>query len=216
MSVILMTGFEPFGGEAVNSSWEAVRRVDGAQLDDCLVRAMQLPTVFGAADEMLLAEIRASRPDAVIMVGQAAGRDAIALERRAINRAHAYIADNAGCQPSDQTVCPDAPRAYGSTLPVSTITRALRNAGIAVKSSLSAGTFVCNSVFFSACHHRESANPRMPVGFIHVPLTPEQAATRSVATPSMPVERLAAALRLAACATGAALRREGLGALPAA
>jgi pyroglutamyl-peptidase len=211
-----MTGFEPFGGEAVNASWEAVRRLEGLRLDECVVKTMQLPTVFGEADEKLLAEIRESRPDAVIMVGQAAGREAIALERRAINRAHAFIADNAGRQPSDQKVRHDAPHSYGSTLPVSTITRALRNAGIAVKSSLSAGTFVCNSVFFSACHHRETANPRMPVGFIHVPLTAEQAARRAAPPPSMPVDRLVAALRLAACATGAAIRRDGPGVVPAA
>lgn len=211
-----MTGFEPFGGEAVNASWEAVRRLDRTRLDECEVRSTLLPTAFGEADALLLDEIRALQPDAVIMVGQAAGRDAIALERRAVNRAHAFIADNAGRQPLDAKVCDDGPEAYGTTLPLAAIGRALKNAGIAVKSSLSAGTFVCNSVFFSACHHRETESPGMPVGFIHVPVTPEQAARRSVATPSMPLDRMVAALRLAACATGASLRRQRRGALPAA
>jgi pyroglutamyl-peptidase len=216
MSVILLTGFEPFGGEAVNASWEAVRRLHRARIDGSEIRVMLLPTVFGAADEMLLSEIRSSLPDAVIMVGQAAGRDAIALEHRAINRAHAFIADNAGRQPCDQRVRHDAPVSYGSTLPMSSIAQGLQNAGIAFKPSQSAGTFVCNSVFFSVCHHRETANPELPVGFIHVPVTPEQAANRPIVTPSMPVDRLVAALRLAASATAAALRGHNLGVLPAA
>ncbi len=210
-----MTGFEPFGGEAVNASWEAVRRLNGTRLDECEIRSMLLPTTFGEADDLLLHEMETLRPDALIMVGQAAGRDAIALERRAVNRAHAFIADNAGKQPLDERVCSDGPEDYGTSLPVAAIMRALRNAGIAVKPSLSAGTFVCNSVFFSACHHRDTADPRMPVGFIHVPITPEQAAGRAVATPSMPVERTVAALRLAACATAAAIRRARLPFAPA-
>lgn len=208
MCTILMTGFEPFGGESVNASWEAVRLLDGVRFEDCAIRSMKLPTAFGEADDAILMEIGASRPDAVIMVGQSARRRVISLERRAVNRAHASIDDNAGRRPLDARVREGAREIYASTLPIAAIARRLRNAGILVEISSSAGTFVCNSAFFSVGHWRKTADPSLMAGFVHVPVTPEQAAKLPAETPSMPLDRIVDGLRLAAAATAEALRRK--------
>jgi pyroglutamyl-peptidase len=200
-----MTGFEPFGGETVNASWEAVRRLEGERIGNAEIHTLLLPTVFGEADERLIAATRRFKPSAVIMVGQAAGRRAIALEKRAVNRAHALIADNAGRQPLGRQILPGGPPAYAASLPIAAITGRLKQAGIEVEPSFFAGTFVCNSVFFAACHHRETTHPEMKVGFIHVPVLPEQAAGQQAAKrgllPSMHIERMVSGLKLAAAAS---------------
>src|SRR5690349_17543522 len=124
VKTILLTGFEPFNGAAINPSWEAVRALDGWSGPGFAVVARQLPCVFGAANDALRTAVSTLRPDVVIAVGQAGGRSEISLERIAINVDDAAIRDNAGAQPVDVPVVADGPAAYFSTLPVKAIVRA--------------------------------------------------------------------------------------------
>ncbi|WP_199155141.1 pyroglutamyl-peptidase I [Chromobacterium sp. ASV23] len=191
MKTVLLTGFEPFGGESVNPSWEAVRRLDGQEIAGARIAARQLPCVFGAALEELCRHLDALSPELAIAVGQAGGRPDISVERVAINVDDARIADNAGKQPIDQAIAADGPAAYFSTLPIKAIVAGLRENGIPASVSQTAGTFVCNHVMYGLLHR---AGPR--AGFIHIPFLPEQAA-RHPGQPSMKLEDCVQALRLA-------------------
>lgn len=190
---VLLTGFAPFGGEAVNPSWLAVQSLQGRRISGHRVVAAQLPTVFGDAPRRLQALVREHRPALVVCVGQAGGRAALSLERVAINLNDARIADNAGAQPIDTPVVAGGPAAYFSTLPVKAMLVTLQRQGLAAEVSQTAGTFVCNQVFYALMHllatQRGLKNTRG--GFIHVPWLPEQG------TPSMALEELVAGLRLA-------------------
>lgn len=192
--IVLLTGFEPFGGESVNPSWEAASRLDGESLMGAVVAARRLPCVFGEALSVLRGEMAALRPALVVAVGQAGGRPELSLERVAINVDDARIADNAGHRPIDRPVVPGGPAAYFSTLPIKAQAAALRAAGIPAAVSQSAGTFVCNHVFYGLMHALTGAPARG--GFIHIPYLPEQAAAHPGA-PSMSLEMMVAGLRLA-------------------
>lgn len=209
---LLLTGFAPFGGETLNPSWEAVRRLDGERLGDLTVVAAQLPTEFGAALRVLDELLERHRPTLVVAVGQAGGRAELSLERIAINVDDARIPDNAGRQPIDEPVVAGGPAAYFSTLPIKAMTRALRDAGIPATVSQTAGTFVCNHVFYGLLHRLQGTGVRG--GFIHIPYLPTQAAVQPGA-PSMALETLIAGLRLAltCAATIQADLREGGGQL---
>ncbi|MGE6320743.1 pyroglutamyl-peptidase I [Pseudomonas oryzihabitans] len=191
---LLLTGFAPFGGETLNPSWEAVRRLDGERLGDLTVVAAQLPTEFGAALRVLDELLDRHRPTLVVAVGQAGGRAELSLERIAINVDDARIPDNAGRQPIDEPVVAGGPAAYFSTLPIKAMTRALRDAGIPAAVSQTAGTFVCNHVFYGLQHRLQGSGVRS--GFIHIPYLPAQA-TAQPGAPSMALETLIAGLRLA-------------------
>ncbi|HCV78102.1 pyroglutamyl-peptidase I [Pseudomonas oryzihabitans] len=191
---LLLTGFAPFGGETLNPSWEAVRRLDGERLGDLTVVAAQLPTEFGAALRVLDELLERHRPTLVVAVGQAGGRAELSLERIAINVDDARIPDNAGRQPIDEPVVADGPAAYFSTLPIKAMTRVLRDAGIPAAVSQTAGTFVCNHVFYGLLHRLQGSGVRG--GFIHIPYLPAQAAHQPGAS-SMALETLIAGLRLA-------------------
>ena len=146
---ILLTGFDPFGGESVNPAWEAVKLVKapaGAEL----VR-LEVPTVFTLSIQTVMESVRLHRPDAVVCVGQAAGRSEITPERVAINIADASIPDNEGNQPCDEPIVPGGETACFSTLPVKAMVEAIRARGIPAEVSLSAGTFVCNHLLYSLC-----------------------------------------------------------------
>jgi len=209
---LLLTGFAPFGGETLNPSWEAVRRLDGERLGDLPVVAAQLPTEFGAALRALDELLERHRPTLVVAVGQAGGRAELSLERIAINVDDARIPDNAGRQPIDEPVVAGGPAAYFSTLPIKAMTRVLRDAGIPAAVSQTAGTFVCNHVFYGLQHRLQGSGVRG--GFIHIPYLPAQAAAQPGA-PSMALETLIAGLRLAltCAATTRADLREGGGQL---
>lgn len=194
---ILLTAFEPFGGEQVNAALEAVTRLSapkGAEL-----YKLTVPTVFGLCTETVIRAMRDIRPDAVVCVGQASGRAAITPERVAINLRDARIPDNAGFQPFDEPVVPGGPAAYFSTLPVRAMAEAIQKAGVSAMISNTAGTFVCNDLFYGLCHAIESEFPSISGGFIHVPCLPEQAALHPSPIPSMKlldiVRGLEAALR---------------------
>ncbi len=168
MRTVLLTGFEPFDQDLVNPSWEAVRQLDGVQLDDDVrIVARRLPCAFATAGECLLQLISELRPAMVIATGLAPGRSEISIERVAINVNDARIPDNLGEQPIDTAVVVGGPAAYFSTLPIKAMARAVREAVIAVSVSQTAGTFVCNQVFYRLQH--ELAGTGVRSGFIHVP-----------------------------------------------
>lgn len=198
MSIVLLTGFEPFDCEAVNPSWEAVRALDGTRIGDATVVARQLPCVFGAAIEAMSQLLEAHRPTLAIAVGQAGGRTELSVERVAINVDDARIADNTGHQPVDTPIVVDGPAAYFATLPIKAMVRALRLAGVPAAVSQTAGTFVCNHVFYGLMH-RLATTPALAGtrgGFVHIPYLPEQAA-RHAGAPSMALETLVKGLRVA-------------------
>lgn len=194
---VLLTGFEPFEQEPVNPSWEAVRALDGERIADAVIVARQLPCVFGKAIEAMDALVASLRPDVVIAVGQAGGRTEMSVERVAINVDDARIADNVGAQPIDTSIADDGPAAYFSSLPIKAIVRDLRAAGVPAMVSQTAGTFVCNHVFYGLMHTLARRNAHaVRGGFIHIPYLPEQAA-RHPGTPSLALDTLIAGLRVA-------------------
>ncbi|RFB75019.1 pyroglutamyl-peptidase I [Methylovirgula sp. 4M-Z18] len=193
---ILVTGFEPFGGETINPSWEAARQLDGWVYQGAKVVARQMPCVFGAAYDALAAALREVAPQIVICVGQASNRSDFSVERIAINIDDARIPDNAGRQPVDVPVVADGPAAYFSSLPIKAIVQAVRAAGIPASMSQTAGTYVCNHLFYAACHLRATRYDGLrKAGFIHVPLSPEQAAHHA-GHASMSIDTVARALRV--------------------
>jgi len=172
--MVLVTGFEPFAGAEINPSQEVARNLNGTVIAGHTVVGALLPCVFGAAIPELLRLLRLYRPALVICVGQAGGRAAITPERVAINIDDARIPDNAGAQPVDRPVVRGGPAAYFSTLPVKAIVAALRAAGLPSEVSPTAGTFVCNHVFYGLMHVLRTQKG-VRGGFIHLPFLREQA-----------------------------------------
>lgn len=171
MQTVLLTGFEPFDNDLVNPSWEAARELDGVQVSEGVqIVARCLPCAFATAGEYLAQLISELKPAMVIATGLAPGRSEISIERVAININDARIPDNLGQQPIDTAVVVDGPAAYFSTLPIKAIVKALRDAGFAAAVSQTAGTFVCNQVFYLLQHRLAGAGVRS--GFIHVPSSP--------------------------------------------
>ena len=199
-STVLVTGFAPFGGEAVNPSWQAARLLDGWACQGHAIAAQEIPCAFGAAIRALETEIARFKPKAVILVGQAGGRVELSIERVAVNLDDTEAPDNAGARPVDSPVIPGGPAAYFSSLPIKAIVAALRAAGLPSAISNTAGNFVCNHVFYGACHLRATRFKTMRVGFIHTPYSLEQGA-RHPGAPTMAVETIAAGLRVAVEAT---------------
>ncbi len=193
---LLLIGFEPFGGESINPSAEVARALDGTDIRDAHIVAAILPVAFGRVVDALDSLLRTHRPDFVVALGQAGGRNAISFERIAVNLIDARIADNDGSQPIDAPVIADAPAAYFSTLPVKAMYARLDALGIPAALSHSAGTFVCNQVFFALAHWTAMHAPATRVGFIHLPWLPEQAA-RHQDEPDMTLETMSAAIRMA-------------------
>ena len=185
---LLITGFDPFGGQSVNPAWEAVSRLP-ARVGDCVVHALQVPTVFGLAAQRVIEEAQALRPDVILCVGQAGGRAAVTPEMVAINLRYAAIPDNAGLQPQDIPCAPDGPAAYFATVPVRAMVDAVTAAGLPCALSYSAGAFVCNDVLYTLLHRCHGTAVR--AGFIHVPFLPGQAGQGQ---PSMALDDIVRAL----------------------
>ncbi len=192
---ILLTGFEPFGGEVINPSWEVARSLHGQVIAGATVHARCLPTTFGGAPRALAEAMAVVRPGLVVALGLASGCSEISIERVAVNLIDARIADNAGERPRDLPVRTDAPAAYFSTLPLKAMRNALRAAGHPAGLSLTAGAFVCNQVFFELQH--QLAGRGIPSGFIHLPALPEQAARVQPTVPSMGLAAQIDAIKLA-------------------
>lgn len=195
---VLLTGFEPFDGQTLNPSWEAARALDGWRCEGAVVRSRRICCVFGAALRELDAAIDELQPQLVLAIGQAGGRSEISLERVAINVDDGRICDNAGCQPIDVPVVAGAPAAYFSSLPIKAMVRDLRAAGVPAAVSNTAGTFVCNHLFFGLMHRMATrAVPVLRGGFIHIPYLPEQAARLPGPPPAMALADAVTALRIA-------------------
>lgn len=211
LPVILLTGFDPFGGEALNPSWLAVSALDGEVIAGHRVVAVQLPTAFARAAKALRAALRRHRPALVLCVGQAGGRASLSLERVAINVIDARIADNDGAQPVDAPCVKGAPAGYFTTLPVKAMLRALRDAGIPAEVSNTAGTYVCNHVFFVLMHALASQPGTVRGGFMHIPYLPAQAA-RHPGAPALDLATVVEGLRVALAVAVRTRRDRALGA----
>lgn len=196
MKKVLVTGFDPFGGESVNPALEAVRKLEGAQIAGVALVTSEIPTVFGKAIIKLRELVERERPDLVICVGQAGGRSDITVERVAINIDDARIPDNEGNRPIDQPVIEGGPVAYWSTLPIKAIVQSIREAGIPASVSQTAGTFVCNHIFYGLSHLIATAYPQLRGGFIHIPFLPEQAVVKP-GQPSMALAQIVEGLTIA-------------------
>lgn len=190
---VLVTGFEPFGKEKINPSWEAVKtlpsEVDGAELVK-----RQLPVSFKKVRKLIPEIIESVEPDMVLLTGQAGGRFNITVERVAINVMDSTKEDNDGYTPEDEPIF-DGPAAYFATIPIKRIVNALRAKRIPAMVSNSAGTYVCNTAMYTALHHISSRGLKAKAGFIHVPYIPEQVLDK--AKPSMPLEMIREAVQLA-------------------
>lgn len=197
IKTVLLTGFEPFDGAALNPAWEAVRLLEGWTGEGFRVEVRQLPCVFGAAIEELAAMVDALYPDVVIAVGQAGGRAEISVERVAINVDDASILDNAGRQPIDRPIVDGGPAAYFATLPIKATVAAMRVQGLAAGVSQTAGTFVCNHVFYGLMHHVAEREGEVKAGFIHVPYLPGQVEGWPDPPPSMALDDIVAGIRIA-------------------
>lgn len=190
MKKLLITGFEPFGGEKINPSWEAVKLLPD-EIGDFSITKAEIPVVFGKAAETVLKIAEELSPDAVICVGQAGGRAGITPEMIAVNLRFASIPDNEGNQPKDVPAIEDGENAYFATLPVRKMSEAISEYGIASSVSYSAGTYVCNDLIYSVLHHYKTTD--IKACFIHVPFIPEQTSDK----PSMELETIAKALEIA-------------------
>ena len=188
MKKLLITGFAPFGGADANPSWLAVQSLP-EQVGEYTLCKLEIPTVFGAAAGQVFEEAALFRPDMILCVGMAAGRDAVTPERIAVNIRDARIPDHAGTQPRGDFVVHDGPAAYFATVPVEAMAQAIRDAGIPSSVSNSAGAYVCNDVMYTLLHRFSGTDVK--VGFIHVPQLPEQGA------PNMPLGTVTAALETA-------------------
>jgi len=197
----LVTGFEPFGGEPLNPAIEAVHRLP-KRLGAVEIHTAVLPSVFGRALDSLEDAVIASDPDIVLCVGQAGGRAALSLERVAINLDDARIPDNAGQQPIDRPIVPRGPAAYFATLPIKAAAAALREASLPAIVSNTAGSFVCNHVFYGLMHLAASRGLRLRGGFLHVPYLPSQAAQQQGA-PSMALDDIARGIEIVLSVTAA-------------
>lgn len=194
--MVLVLGFEPFGGEAVNPSREIARRLDATVIDGHPLVGAELPVDFAEAPRKLADLLDRHRPVLVIALGQAGGRGEISFERVAINLIDARIADNAGLQPIDAAVLEGGASAHFSSLPVKAMHERLRALGIPSALSLSAGTFVCNQVFYWLGHLLAGEHAGARGGFIHVPWLPEQAA-RHPGEPGLPLQTMVDGIRAA-------------------
>ena len=188
---LLITGFDPFGGETVNPSWEAVRLLP-ERIGEYDLTKLQIPTEFCRASAAVLEAAKELEPDVVLCVGQAGGRAGVTPEVVGINLREARIPDNAGFRPENEPVVPGGPAAYFATLPVREMVAAICNAGLPASLSYSAGAFVCNDVLYTVLHNCRGTE--IKAGFIHVPFLPEQA---KEGVPSMPLEKITQALKIA-------------------
>ncbi|AMW98028.1 pyroglutamyl-peptidase I [Rummeliibacillus stabekisii] len=193
---VLITGFDPFGSDTVNPAVEAVKKLEGQKIDDVTIITQEVPTVFHESIKVVTESIEKHQPDVVILVGQAGGRTQITPERIAVNIDDARIPDNKKNQPIDEPIAADGPAAYWSTLPVKRMVHDMREAGIPAAVSHTAGTFVCNHLFYGVMHYLANHAPHIRGGFIHIPFIPEQAVSNN--QPSLSLDTIVEGIKLSA------------------
>ena len=194
MKTLLITGFEPFGGDELNPALEAVKRLERLQLEGARVVTCTVPVVLQTSIDAVIGAIKTHKPDYIMTVGQAGGRSAITPERVAINIDDYRIPDNEGNQPIDQKVLGSGPDAYFSTLPIKAMVKAMQDKGIPAQLSNTAGTFVCNHLFYGVQHYLRDTN--INHGFVHIPLMTNQCLDGS--KPTMSLDTIVEGLAIAA------------------
>ena len=192
---VLITGFDPFGGEPINPAWEAVKAMKD-EIAGATITKLQIPTVVNKSIAKVHEKMLELRPDIVISIGQAGGRFGVTPERVAINVTDARIPDNEGNQPIDEPIFADGDAAYFSNLPVKAMVQEIRNAGYPSTLSNTAGTYICNHVMYGILYYIQKEFPNVRGGFIHVPYTVSQVVNKP-ATPSMAIADITAALEAA-------------------
>jgi pyroglutamyl-peptidase len=190
---VLVTGFDPFGGEKTNPAYESIQLIE--EIKDIELIKIEIPTVFYESKDVLEKAIEKHMPDMVICVGQAGGRSHISLERVAINVDDGRIPDNKGQQPIDEKISEEGPVAYFTNLPIKAMVEALKEAGIPGTVSNSAGTYVCNHIMYQLMHLIENKYPHIKGGFIHVPFCEAQVVNKGN-MPSMNLKRIADGLKV--------------------
>lgn len=191
---ILITGFDPFGGEKTNPAIESVKKIS-ENIENAQIKKLEIPTVFHKSADVLEEAIKEFKPDAILCVGQAGGRFGLTVERVAINQDDARIKDNEGNQPIDLPIIEDGENAYFATIPIKRIVEEIKKENIPASISNSAGTFVCNHIMYQALYLSEKYGIKK-AGFIHVPFLPEQVIDKPN-TPSMSLENIAKGLEVA-------------------
>jgi pyroglutamyl-peptidase len=200
LGTILVTGFEPFGGETVNASWEAARRLDGWRCRDHVAVALMLPCVYNACVDAFVEALDRLRPEAALMTGQASRRGVVCVERFARNVANASRPDNHGVARGASVLDP-GPERLEATAQVRVVTRAIRQAGLPVRVSTNAGDYVCNHLYYGALNRLRLKRPATPAVFLHLPATPDQSLPGSSAR-RLSTDDAARALKAAAVAMG--------------
>lgn len=193
---VLVTGFDPFGGECVNPAYEAVKLLPDIIAGAEIVK-LEIPTVFTRSAAVVEEAIKEHEPELVINVGQAGGRSCMTVERVAINLAEARIPDNDGEQPMDQPIREDGENAYFATVPVKAMVENMRAHGIPAHVSYTAGTYVCNSIMYNVLYLADRKYPGIRAGFIHVPYESGQVTEKPNGTPFMSLEMIAEGLKYA-------------------
>ncbi len=190
---ILLTGFEPFGGEAINPALESVKQLHGTTIAGAEVTSLELPVSWENALPKVIAAINELSPDVVVSVGQAGGRAKVTPEYVGINTMNGK--DNYEVQKKDHRIDPDGVDGHFSTLPVLQMVSAMQAAGIPAAVSYTAGTYLCNYLAYSVPHYIIGNKLPIKAGFIHIPFLPEQANTKPAATPSLPLATIVDGLR---------------------
>lgn len=190
---ILITGFDPFGGESVNPAFEAVKLLPD-EIAGAKIIKLEIPTVFSKSAVAVETAIKEHNPDVVINVGQAGGRSCVTVEKVAINLAEARIPDNDGEQPLDVPLQEDGETAYFTTLPIKAMVKNVREHQLPCHISYTAGTYVCNAVMYNVLHMTKKNYPNIRAGFIHVPYATEQVVDKPNGTACMPLEAIAKSL----------------------
>ena len=201
---ILVTGLDPFGSDKINPAIEAVKRLPDT-IKGAKIIKLEIPTVFNKSAQVVHQAIVKEQPDYVLNVGQAGGRSALTPERVAININDGRIPDNDGYQPLDEPIQPDGDTAYFTQLPIKAMAKAIRAAGLPAIVSNTAGTYVCNHIFYQVQYMRTKEFPKLKAGFIHIPFLPEQVITR----PNQPSMALADIVKGLTAAIGAIVERDG-------
>lgn len=207
MKKILFTGFEPFGGERTNPSWEAVALLPD-RMEGAVIAKRQMPVEYDRVADLLCRAIEEERPDAVICVGQAGGRAVLTPEMVAINLNDASIPDNAGVSHSGEAICQNGPAAYFATIPVKAVSAGMLEAGVPSAVSYTAGTYVCNNIMYHLLHFLAQGHPEIKGGFIHVPYECGQVLGKS-GMPSLPLSMIVRGLEAAARVTAEVLEAGG-------